>query len=479
MAKKKNKEEKSEITIHYIGNNSIDVTGSCILIKTKHKKILLECGMVQSCGNSLDDFKINAQPFPFKPKDIDYVFINHGHCDHVGLVPKLINNGFKGRIITSEITANLLKPMLLDSCKIISGDAKALSKQKGKTILPFYNIEDVDKTLDLVYEYDYNDIYELDSQISFRFLHNSHIIGALQLELFIKNSLGITKSILYTSDLGSFKVKNHYVDNNDEGNKYNLIITECTYGKRTQESAPNRDKDLEKIRTCIQETCMDRHGRILIPVFSLSRSQEILTNLYELYHNDTTFNIPIIVDSPLILEINKVYRHILEGENAELFEKVCNWKNVKFIKSIEASKISMINKSPKIVLSSSGFLIKGRSCEYLKQFVSNENDCIISVGYAPENSTFGKIKNGIPNIKIDKREYKVKCRCMALGSFSSHIPRHELLSYMKSLYTDKYVLVHGEEFGKQQFKEDLEKGISEMCRTSIVQCSTKDGVSRL
>lgn len=479
MAKKKSSDEKSEITVHYIGNNAQDVTGSCILIKTRNRKILLECGMVQSCGNSIDDFKINAQPFPFKAKDIDYVFLNHGHCDHIGLAPKLIHDGFKGKIITSHITGQLLKPMLMDSCKIISGDAKYLSKLKEKTILPFYDKEDVHETLNHTYEYDYNIIYELDSNISFRFLHNSHIIGALQLELFIKNSLGITKSILYTSDLGSFKVKNHYVDNNDIAGKYNLILTECTYGKRTQETALNRNKDIEKLSVCIKETCIEKHGRLLIPVFSLSRSQEILTNLYELYHDEPNFNIPIIVDSPLILEVNKVYRQVLTGENAELFDKVCNWKNVRFIKSIEESKACMTDKSPKVCLSSSGFLLKGRSVEYLKQFIDNENDCVVSVGYAPETSTFGKIKNGIPRVKIDKKEYEVKCRCMTLNSFSSHIPRHELLSYMKTLYTDKYVLLHGEDQAKQEFKLDLENELSKMCRTSIVQCSTKDGVSRL
>lgn len=479
MAKKKSNDEKSEITIHYIGNNAQDVTGSCILIKTRNKQILLECGMVQSCGNSLDDFKINAKPFTFKAKNIDYVFINHSHIDHIGNICKLTRDGFKGKIITSHITGQLLKPMLKDSCNIIANDAKILSKQKRKTVLPFYDKDDIDNTLDLVYEYDYNIIYELDSNISFKFLRNSHIIGALQLELFIKNSLGITKSILYTSDMGSFKVKNHYVDNSDMGSKYNLVITECTYGKRTQETAPNREKDIEKLRTVIRETCVEKHGKLLIPVFSLSRSQEILTTLYEMYSQDSTFTIPIYVNSPLILEINKVYSKVLEDDNAELFQKVCNWKNVKFIKSIEESNLNILDKSPKIVLSSSGFLIRGKSCEYLKQFIGNDNDCIVSVGFAPEHSPFGKIKNGIPSVKIDKKLYEVNCSCMTLNSFSSHIPRHELLSYMKSLYTDKYVLVHGEEQGKQQFKDDLEKELSKMCRTSIVQCATKDGVSRL
>jgi len=470
---------KKDILISFVGNNASDVAGSMILIETQNIKILLECGIVQNAGNPLDDFKINNQAFPFKAKDLDYIFLNHSHADHSALIPKLIHDGFTGKIITSEITAKLLKPMFLVSCKIIKNDAKILSKNRKKEVYPFYNEEDVYNSLNLVYEYEYNKVYKLDKDVSFKFLHNSHIIGALQLELYINNNLGVQQTILYTSDLGSFKVKNHYVSNNDKCTKASIVISECTYGKRTQESAPNREKDLEKIKTIIQETCIDRSGRVLIPVFSLARSQEILTNLYEIYKNDNSFKIPIYVNSPLILEINKIYSKYLDDKGKELFEQVCNWKNVHFISSLEESKYNIKDKSPKIVLSSSGFLIKGRSCEYLKEYITNKNDTIVSVGYAPEHSTFGKIKNNEPLIKIDGKNYKNNCKCMTLNSFSSHIPRHELLSYLKSIYTDKYYLVHGEIEGKLEFKEDLENELSKMCRSSTVISTTKNTICYL
>jgi metallo-beta-lactamase family protein len=139
----------------------------------------------------------------------------------------------------------------------------------------------------------------------------------------------------------------------------------------------------------------------------------------------------------------------------------------------------MLDSSPKIVLSSSGFLLKGRSCEYLQHYIGNQNDMIISVGYAPETSVMGRIKNGEPVIKINRKNYEVKCKCMMLTSFSSHIPRHELMSYLKSIYTDKYILVHSQEQSKIEFKEDLEVELSKMCRTSQVVASVKDSVSRL
>ncbi len=470
---------KDKIKVEFLGNNAIDVTGSAILITTdNNKQILLECGMIQNC-DSTNDFKLNSKPFAFKAKNIDYVIICHQHQDHIGLIPKLLHDGFKGKIIATEIASKFFKPMWKDSCKIIEYDSRILSKQRKKTVLPYYDETDVYNALDLTYEYDYNKIYDLDENISFKFLKNSHILGAAQVELYIKDNMGVQKTILYTSDLGSFKVKNHYVENNDKSSKANIVISECTYGKRTQESAPNREKDLEKLKTKIKEVCIDNKGRLLIPVFALSRSQEILTNLYKMYKDDSDFNIPIYVDSPLIITLNKVYCNVLKGEDLELFKKVCDWQNVHFIESVEESNACIKDKRPKIVLSSSGFLTNGRSCSYLKEYIQNEKDCVISVGYSPNNSVFGKIKNGEPIIKIDKKNYKNKCTCMSLYSFSSHVPRHELLSYLKSIYTEKYYLVHGEESGKLEFKENLEEELSKMCRTSQVVSTTKNTICYL
>jgi metallo-beta-lactamase family protein len=375
------RKKETKIKITFCGNNSTQVTGSCILIETEYSNILLECGMTQS-ANSLEDYKINAKPFPFKAKNIDYLFLNHCHADHIGLSPKLVADGFEGKIITTPITAKLMKPMLLDSAGIIARDAENISRKRGKEIYPFYNEDDVDKTLNMTYEYGYGEIFELDTNVSFRFLHNSHIIGAAQLELFLKTSTGKIEKIFYTSDLGGFKLKNHYVDSNNICSKSSIVISESTYGERCKDYKPDRDKDLEKIKTVVNQVCIGDKGRILIPVFSLARSQQMLTDLYLLYGDDKDFNIPIVVDSPLIWELVKVYKEVLDGENLTLFENVCNWKNVRFIKDYNESKLSVLDKTPKIVLSSSGFLVKGRSVNYLKQFISNVKDHILSVGYA-------------------------------------------------------------------------------------------------
>ena len=189
--------KKDKIKISFVGNNATDVTGSMILIETETKNILLECGMVQS-SNNITDFKTNSKPFPFKAREIDYLFLNHCHIDHVGLTPKLIKDGFNGKIVASSITSKLLRPMLLDSAKIVSRDADFISYKRGKEVSPYFNGIDVENTLSMISEYGYNQMHELDENISFKLLHNAHIIGAYQLELFIKTSTGrIEKNILH------------------------------------------------------------------------------------------------------------------------------------------------------------------------------------------------------------------------------------------------------------------------------------------
>jgi metallo-beta-lactamase family protein len=449
-----------------------------ILIETETKNILLECGMIQST-NSIDDYKSNSASFQFKPNSISYLFLNHLHQDHVGRTPKIVRDGFCGKIISTEITAKLLKPMLLDSAKIIRKDSEYISRKRGRDIEPYYDEDDVKNTLQMVYEYDYDTVYELDEEISFKFLKNSHIVGAAQLELFIKSKSGHIHKILYTSDLGRVNTKNHYVEDLDMCKKANVVISECTYGAVLKDSSSNRAKDLEKIKTIVNQVCMIDKGRILIPVFSLARSHQILTDLFLLYYQDESFKIPVICDSPLIWELTKAMNEVLKGESKELFERVLNWKNLRFIKDYNESKSTIEDKSPKIVLSSSGFLHKGRSLLYLKEYVSKSKDHIISVGYAPPNSIAGKIKHGQKSIFLEGKSYKIKCGITTLNSFSSHITHKELLNYLKDIQAEKICLVHGDMGGKLEFKEVLEEELAKKCKTTRVIATNKGSVCRL
>lgn len=470
--------KKDRIKIKFIGNNADNVAGSMILVETPNKKILLECGMIQG-GSIIDDYRENSKPFTFKARDIQYVFVNHAHADHIARIPKLFRDGFDGKIITTEITKQIAKPMLLDSANIIRKDAEYISKKKGKAIYPYYIEDDVHGILNMIETYDLDIVYNLDDEISFRFLKNSHIVGACQLELFIKDESGFVNKILYTSDMGSVKPLNYYVDNFEKCKTANIIISESTYGGAEKGIKPDRKKDLEKIKTTIEQVCNIQKGRILIPVFSLSRCQQILTDLYMLYKDDPTFKTPIFVDSPLIWEINKVYENVLRGDNLELFKSVCAWKNVMFIRDYKESQINVKNECPKIVLSSSGFLSKGRSVTYISEYIKHPKDAVIICGYCPPNSIGGKIKSGQKSVTIDGVTYKNKCGITTLSSYSSHIQQSELINYLKGISADRIYLVHGEMEKKNELKQLLEKEISKLNKTTKIICTNKGTVCNL
>jgi len=472
---------KGKISVNFIGEASDDVTGSCVLIETDNKKILLECGLYQD-NTILESYKINSRKFDFKAKEIDYLFLNHAHADHTCLTPKLIKNGFEGKIILTHITAKLIKFLLPDSANIIGKDARYLSKKSGKIVEPLYGEEDVENTFDLMYEYECGEIHKLDEEISFRFLHNSHIIGATQLELFIKDENSRVTKILYTSDLGSMKLKKSFVEDTEFCTKANLVITESTYGNAKKNvTKKDREKDIEKIRTVVEQVCIENKGRILIPSFSLDRSQYMLKVLYDLFGKDDKFNIPIIIDSPLTNKITNVYKEVLDGENKKLIEDITSWKNVKFITETDESKACVVDKKPKIVISSSGMLTSGRSVNYLRDFLPNSKDMVIFIGFSSQNTLASKIKNNKEQrtITIDKVKYPNICGVIDLRSFSSHIQKNELIDYMKNINTEKIVLVHGNKSAKLELKKDLEEELDKMCSTTKVICCHKGMIVKI
>lgn len=464
MGKKKT---KTEIEISFLGNSAIDVTGSMILIETPTKNILLECGLVQGC-NTLQELKENGKAFSFKASNIDYVFINHLHADHLSRLPKLISDGFNGNIIVSGITKHISKIMLKDSLKILEKDCDYFIRKKGMNIQPYFNEDDIERTIELMNVYDYGQVYELDENVSFKLLRNSHLIGAYQLELFIKMSSGHIKKILFTSDLGRTHLKNHYVDELEKSTKANIVISESTYGKVEKDNIDKRKKDHEKIKTVCEQVLKIDKGRILIPVFSLGRSHQILTDLYLMYKDDKDFNYQVVVDSPLIWEITKAMGEILDKDNLKLFQEVINWKNVRFIKDYNESKSCLSDKTPKIIISSSGFLNKGRIRLYLQEMINKPKDHILFVGYAPPNSIAGKIKSGQKSIFIEDNTYKIKIGITMLNSYSSHISHKELVNYLKSIQCDKIYLHHGEMDGRIELKEVLEEELSKQCKTTKV-----------
>lgn len=446
------------------------------LIKFGNKQILLECGLYQD-NSYLEAYKVNSEKFKFDPHDIDYVFVGHCHIDHIGLLPRLVKEGFHGKIILTYATSVMAKYLLLNCAFIIADEARVLSKRYDRTYESLYTEDDVRSTLKLFEVYDtYDNLYPLDDVITFQWLKNSHCIGAAQLQLILNDGIK-RKKILYTSDIGALETKNHYVENTEIPQLYNdIVIMESTYGVNTRTSKKTREFDVEHLRVAI-DTVLERQGSLILPAFSFSRSQELLTTLYLLFGEDESFTTPIVVDSMLTCDICDAYGNVLSNDDYELWNKVYNWKNVKYIKEKTDSQTCVLDNAPKIVISSSGFCTNGRILSYLIQYLKDINSMICFSGFVGDNESYlsYRIKNGKTHktININKKPVPNRADCITMSTFSSHANYNDLMKYGGNLNTNLLVLVHGSIEAKNCLKEHLKEEISNNDKTYKVKCSEK------
>ena len=468
------KKSKDKIRVSFIGGNAEDVTGSCIHIQTETKQILLECGLYQGCGSLLNEYKINTEKFKFKPKNIDYIFVNHCHIDHIGKLAKLYAEGCKAKIIAPMGTRELAHILMTDCAFIMSKDVENIKRKTGKDYPPIYTSDDVENCMQYWNEYNFDENIKIDNDISFCFKGSAHILNSAQLELYLGHN-GNTKKITYTSDLGSSVLPKYYVNKFEPIEKSNITIGEATYSNELRSiTLKDREKDLEKIKTVVEQTCIDNHNKVLFPVFANDRLQNILTHLYDLFGKDEAFTIPVLIDSPLGIKISKLYLKLLQGEQLEKYKKVLSWKNIKFVDDYEISKCYQLSKEPMIILAASGMLTAGRAINWVQKLLPNCNNYIIFCGYSPENSLAGKIKAGkSKTLTINGRPTPNKCGIVSLRSFSSHMQRSELLKYYSELQTEKVILVHSNQQSKIEFAKELQEEISKKNRCYKVIAANK------
>ena len=452
---------KDKIQIHFCGNNATDVTGSCIWIKTPSIQILLELGLYQSSGSTLEQYTINNKHFAFKAKNIDYLFIAHTHGDHLNLSPLLYKRGGHAQIIAPCGTKQLAEILLRDSSNIMRGDAEELSVKFKRDYQPIYDESDVDKCLDYYTEYPMKEIVQLDEYVKFRFIPSGHILNSAQIELWITEG-NITKKIVYTSDLGNIHVNKYFTNVFEPIERADVFIGESTYAREHRVADTKmRAKDLEKLECSIRQTCVEQNGRVLIPVFAQDRAQNMLVYIWSIFGNDKTFDVPILIDSPMAQRMCRAYSNLLDGEDAIRWQEALSWQNIHFVEDYVESREWRNSKRPVVVLSSSGMLIpKGRSIAWAHNLLPRANDRIIFCGYSTEGSLASVIKEGKQKtITISGDKIKNKCQVTNLHSFSSHMQYDSLLEYYSSVRTEKIILVHGEMSGKLDFAKELQERI--------------------
>jgi len=439
-----------------------EVTGSKHLITTNDgKKILLDCGMFQGKGEDTDKANRN---FGFNPKEIDYLILSHAHIDHSGLIPLFVKNGFEGMIICTHATRDLCAIMLQDSGRIQESDTRTYNKKLAKRGLPpvepIYTAQDALKSLQQFVSITYEQKFRVTENVTLTFTDSGHILGSAAINLKIKEDDRII-NFCYTGDIG--RQTNSILRNPQPFPQADILVAESTYGNRLHEIKKEAQNKLQKI---VVNTCVYKRGKLIIPAFSVGRTQEIVYALNQLENEGKLPKVKIYVDSPLSVNATNIYRMHPECFNKEILQSMekdpdpFGLNNLTYIQAVEDSKRLNALKEPCIIISSSGMMEAGRIKHHLANNISNPNNTILVVGYCEPSTLGARIKRGDKEVSIHGTKYEVKADVQTMEEFSAHGDYAEMIVYMScqdKKQIKKMFLVHGEEQVIVEYKKILEE----------------------
>lgn len=494
-----------ETTIKFLGGTAGKLTGSCYLLTTcinkKITKIVIDVGLIQ--GDFKKTLEQNKEIINhINPADIDFICLTHGHIDHVGRLPFFIKNGFKGKIVCTNSTLDLLGVMLEDSAKIQKNEIDYLNKmelkllkkdfpkkdnpngrstkgnrgskdrfqkethEKPKLSSALYDINDVQSTMNLIEEgFDYNKWVKLTDNIKLKFYPSGHVIGGAIVVIKVSEKK-TNKFLCFTGDLGR---KDGIILPPPEIVKepIDYLVVESTYGGKIH---PERDSEIKKLLSLITES-VKKHKKIIIPSFALERSQEIIYLLSYYMQQGDIPKIPIYLDSPLALKITEVFargweKGMFSDQEKLEFNPFYPQEN-EFFKLILEKKDSddlMTWPGNYIAIAGSGMCDAGRVRGYLRNNLSKANTNVFLVGYMSEKTLGGRLKRGDKVVKMNKEEIEVKAKIISFNSFSAHADGAFILEYVDEVLKKNYhhkikkvFIVHGEEYSAAALKIDFER----------------------
>jgi len=438
------------------------VTGSKHLIHLNNgKKILLDCGLFQGLRKKTREY--NSE-LGFDAQEVDMVFLSHAHIDHSGLLPKLIKDGFVGEIFCTKATASLVKILLADSAYIQEADVKYVNKKRGKKGLnqlePVYRITDAERVFPMIREIEYGKKTKIDKDISVLFTDAGHILGSASVHLSLREN-GKDTRITFSGDIGRYR--DIILKSPQTFDQADYIILESTYGNSLHKDYVNADEELLRI---IEETCVKKKGKVIIPAFSVGRTQELLYDLNLLELENRLPNIEYYVDSPLSNKATKVIRNHPECYNKRLNEILTRdedpfgFKGLKFITKVEDSKALNANNNPMVIISASGMATAGRVKHHIANAISDPRNTILMVGYCEPNSLGAKLMRGDEKVRIFGEQYQVKANVASIRSMSAHGDYEDLCQYLacqNPAMVKKLFLVHGEYEVQKDFSKRLVK----------------------
>lgn len=434
------------------------VTGSCHILRVNNKTILLDCGLFQG----KEDKSGENTRFPFKGEEIDYVILSHGHIDHSGRIPYLIKNGFKGEVICTKATKDLCEVMLRDSGSIQEMECDIKNKnreRKGYKLLePLYTEEDSKRALKYFRGIEYGEKIKLFQGVYIKLKDAGHLLGSAITEIYIDDiEDGEEKKLVYSGDIGN----NHrpLIEDPSKINNGDYVIMECTYGDSYHEKE-DYFKELMKI---IKKT-IERKGKVVIPCFSIGRTQEIIYILNDLVEKEE-IKCKVFVDSPLAKKATEVFnKHSsdFDEEAKKLLRQGDNpleFNGLVFTESKEESKAIRKYKEPAIILSSSGMCEGGRIKYHILNYLEEEKNSIVFVGYQSPGTLGRDILDKKEYVKILGKKIRVLSEVHKVPGLSGHGDKRILLDWIESFQKKprKIILVHGEEETRLAFKMELEK----------------------
>ena len=436
------------------------VTGSKHLITLNNgKKILLDCGMFQGMGK--ETYPLNRE-FGFDAREVDYLILSHAHIDHSGLIPMLVKYGFTGKIFGSEATLDLTAILLKDSAHIQEADSKFLNKKRfaeGRDLVePLYTTEDVDDAILLFEPVPYETPYQVDEDIELELFDAGHIIGSATVFLKIKENGKLTR-LAFSGDVGRYN--DPILKSPQAFPQVDYMLIESTYGNRLHDKI---EETPEHLREFIVETCVNKRGKLIIPAFSVGRTQELLYALNELELNNRLPNIKYFVDSPLSVAATNVVKNHPECFNRAV-QKIMKYDNdpfafrgLHFIEDKRDSQALNDIQEPCVIISASGMAEAGRVKHHIANSIGNPKNTILMVGYCAKNTLGARLKEHPSEVSIFGDLFRVRADIRQIESMSAHADYNDLIQYLSILdpsNVKRVFVVHGEPDVQDEFRERI------------------------
>jgi metallo-beta-lactamase family protein len=437
------------------------VTGSSHLLTLDNgTKILFDCGLYQGNESEYEDFNYH---WSFKPSEIDILVLTHAHIDHCGRIPKFVADGFAGDIICTHATRNLANIMLLDSAFIQEKDAEYMNKRRESKGLapmkPLYTVEDAKLCAKNFVGISYDKWFQINADLALIFRDAGHILGSANATLKIRQSDQNFKYFGFTGDIG--RPDRPILKDPQAMPLVDNLICESTYGGVKHEGMPDDKVDLLQV---IRHTCIEKKGKLIIPAFSVGRTQEIVYMLDQLENEGLLPSIPVFVDSPLAVDATEIFMMHPECYDFDLLQYMSNdpnpfgFRKLHYTRRVEDSKAINNVKGPAIIISASGMMSAGRIKHHLNNNIENPENTILVVGFCGAGTLGRKIMDGDKEVRIFGEMKQVKAEVITMSSFSAHGDNDEMLNFLENQDRNQLktiFLVHGEKERQEIFKTNL------------------------